>query len=118
MYILRGAREGGRSFSIFQRLAYDMLVWRFQEDKLMLIRSRMALILGLAGAMAGLPSLAVAQKNSSGEAGVQEAIRSQKAEDAAAARQARIEEAKARGQNSADRAVTPAKKKDHPRQTP
>lgn len=83
----------------------------------MLIPNRLALILGLAGAMAGLPSLAVAQKNSGDEAGVQEAIRFQKAEDAAAARQARIEEAKARGENSADRAATQTKKKSA-RQTP
>lgn len=66
--------------------------------------SRLALILGLAGALAGLPSVMVAQQETKdSEAGVAEAIRFQKAEDAAAARQAGIEAARKGGSNSADR---------------
>jgi hypothetical protein len=71
----------------------------------------------MAGALAALPTLALAQQtraqqNNDDEPGdVAAAIRFQKAEDAAAARQARIEEANARQENSADRAVTRTKAK-------
>ncbi len=62
---------------------------------------RLALILGLAAGFASLPALAAGQKDPDA-AGVQEAIRFEKAKQAAADRQARIE---ARGQeaNTADR---------------
>jgi len=71
---------------------------------------RFALILGLAGAMAALPSLASAQKDPDA-AGVAEAIRFEKAKQAAADRQARIEAARAGGENSADRSVSESKTK-------
>ena len=66
--------------------------------------NKFALILGLAGAMAGLPSLTAQQKDPDA-AGVAEAIRFEKAKQAAADRQARIEEARTRGEKSADRAA-------------
>ncbi len=78
--------------------------------------SRLALILGLAGALAGLPSVMVAQQEGTkdSDAGVAEAIRFQKAEDAAAARQARDEGARKNESNSADRmaseSASPARK--------
>jgi hypothetical protein len=72
--------------------------------------SRFALILGLAGAMAGLPCLAAAQKDPDA-AGVAEAIRYEKAKQAAADRQARIEEASAHGAKAADRPATEVKTK-------
>ena len=78
--------------------------------------SRLALILGLAGAMAGLPSLAVAQQDSDA-AGVAEAIRFQKAEDAAAARQAHSGAARAAESNSADRMAPEADTKATPSST-
>lgn len=62
--------------------------------------SRFALILGLAGALAGLPCMAAAEKDPDA-AGVAEAIRYEKAKQAAADRQARIEEASARHVNAA-----------------
>jgi hypothetical protein len=70
---------------------------------------RLALILGLAAGFASLPALAAGQKDPDA-AGVQEAIRFEKAKQAAADRQARIE---ARGQeaNTADRMVTDSKAK-------
>ena len=73
----------------------------------MLRPSKFALILGLAGALV-LPSLAVAQQEAaarkdSDAAGVAVAIRFQKAEDAAAARQARIDAARGGESNSAAR---------------
>lgn len=71
---------------------------------------RFALILGLAGALAGLPSLSAAQKDQD-EAGVAEAIRFERAKQAAADRQARIEEARARAENSADRSANESKPK-------
>jgi len=74
--------------------------------------SKYALILGLAGAMAGLPTLVAAQKDPDA-AGVAEAIRFEKAKQAAADRQARIEEARARGEKSADRSVPEPKAKTH-----
>jgi hypothetical protein len=69
--------------------------------------TKIALILGIAGALAGLPSLTAAQQAAAAQkdpdaAGVAEAIRFQKAEQAAADRQARIE-AREQASNSADR---------------
>ncbi|MGO4881534.1 MAG: hypothetical protein ACLP59_12010 [Bryobacteraceae bacterium] len=81
----------------------------------MLRSSRLAMILGLAAAMAG-PSITLAQKDQDRDQdakGIAEAIRFQKAEDAAAARQARIEAARARGENSADRMAPAANAKPH-----
>ena len=74
--------------------------------------SKYALILGLAGALAGLPTLVAAQKDPDA-AGVAEAIRFEKAKQAAADRQARIEEARAHGEQSADRAVPEPTAKTH-----
>ena len=74
--------------------------------------SRFALILGLAGAMAGLPSLTA--QNDSDAAGVAAAMRFQKAEDAAAARQARIEAGRKGEANSADRMATQMNAKGAP----
>jgi hypothetical protein len=74
--------------------------------------SKFALILGLAGSMAGLQSLTAQQKDPEA-AGVAEAIRFEKAKQAAADRQARIEEARARGEQSADRAATDSKGSRH-----
>jgi hypothetical protein len=65
----------------------------------MLKPSKFVLILGLTGAIAGLPCLAAAQKDPDA-AGVGEAIRFEKAKQAAADRQARIEEARTRGEKS------------------
>lgn len=59
--------------------------------------TKFALILGLAGAMAALPSLTAEQKDPDA-AGVAEAIRFEKAKQAAADRQARIEESRARAE--------------------
>ena len=57
----------------------------------MLFRSmRLALIVGLAGALVGLPSLTAAHRDPDA-AGVAEAIRFERAKQAAADRQARIE---------------------------
>ncbi|MGA2578299.1 MAG: hypothetical protein ABSH24_19960 [Bryobacteraceae bacterium] len=75
--------------------------------------SRFALILGLAGAMAWLPSLSAQQKDPD-EAGVAEAIRYERAKQAAADRQARIEEGRERGEKSADRSVSEPRPKAHP----
>jgi hypothetical protein len=75
--------------------------------------SKLALFLGLAGAMAGLPSLIAAPKDPD-VAGVADAIRFEKAKQAAADRQARIEEARARpGAKSADRSASASKTKGH-----
>jgi hypothetical protein len=74
--------------------------------------SKLALTLGLAGAMAALPSLIADQKDPDA-AGVAEAIRFEKAKQAAADRQARIEEARARGENTADRMMPEPKSKAH-----
>jgi len=85
--------------------------------------SKIALILGLAGAMAGLPSLTAAQKDPDA-AGVAEAIRFEKAKQAAADRQARIEAAHERAATSADRMApepkskTPATRTASARKTP
>ena len=76
----------------------------------MLKPSKIALILGLAGALAGLPSL-TAQPKDPDRAGVAEAIRFEKAKQAAADRQARIEEPRGRASNSADRMAPQPKSK-------
>ena len=78
----------------------------------MLKRTKLALILGLTGAIAGLPWLAAAQKDPDA-AGVAEAIRFERAKQAAADRQARIEEAQARAGKRADRAAPESKPKAH-----
>jgi hypothetical protein len=70
---------------------------------------KLALILSLAGALAGLPSLAMAQKDPDA-AGVAEAIRFEKAKQAAADRQARIE-ARDHGLKSEDHTATESKPK-------
>jgi hypothetical protein len=74
--------------------------------------SKFASILGLAGAMAGLPYMTAAETDPDA-AGVAEAIRFEKAKQAAADRQARIEEARARGEQSADRAAADSKGRPH-----
>jgi hypothetical protein len=75
----------------------------------MFLSGKFALILGLAGAFAALPPLTAMQKDPDA-AGVQEAIRFEKAKQAAADRQARVEERNARA-NSANRSMTEARKK-------
>jgi len=77
----------------------------------MLKPSKVALILGLAGVLAGLPSLSAQQNEGRDEGGVAGAIRYEKAKQAAADRQARIEAAPERGANSADRMALGAKSK-------
>jgi len=72
---------------------------------------KLAMTLSLAGALAMLPSLALAQKDSEA-AGVAEAIRFEKAKQAAADRQARIE---ARNQGSADRMSTESTSESKPK---
>jgi hypothetical protein len=74
--------------------------------------SKVALILGLAGAMAALPPLIADQKDPDA-AGVAEAIRFEKAKQAAADRQARIEATQGRGENTADRMMPEAKSRAH-----
>jgi len=83
----------------------------------MLKPSKIALILGLAGALAGLRSLAAQQKDPDA-AGVAEAIRFEKAKQAAADRQARIEAAHERATTSADRMAPEPKKTKATRTTP
>jgi hypothetical protein len=74
------------------------------------------LTIGLAGALAALPSLALAQQdrprqsNQDEPGDVAEAIRFQKAEEAAAARQERIDAGRERD-NSADREMTKTRTK-------
>jgi hypothetical protein len=77
----------------------------------MLKPSKIALILGLAGALAGLPSLAAQQDEGRDEGGAAGAIRFEKAKQAAADRQARIEEAREPSANSADRMAPEPKSK-------
>ena len=67
-------------------------------------------MIGMAGALAALPSVAAAQKDPDA-AGVAEAIRFERAKQAAADRQARIEEAKEHQAKRAERANTETKKK-------
>jgi hypothetical protein len=76
----------------------------------MLKPSKFVLILGLTGAIVGLPCLAAAQKDPDA-ASVAEAIRFERAKQAAADRQARIEEARTRGEKSADRSAPESKPK-------
>jgi hypothetical protein len=64
------------------------------------------LALGLAGAMIVLPLPGAAQDDHDDARAVQEAIRFEKAKQAAADRQARIEDRRERESNSADRVVT------------
>ncbi len=72
---------------------------------------RLTVITGLAAALVALPGL-TAQQRSEDESGVQEAIRFEKAKQAAADRQARIEEGRSAESNSADRSVeTPKPRK-------
>lgn len=77
----------------------------------MLKPSKVALILGLAGALAGLTSLSAQQNEGRDEGGVAGAIRYEKAKQAAADRQARVEAARERGTNSADRMAQEPKSK-------
>jgi len=70
---------------------------------------RLALILGLAGGLAALPAMAADQKDPDA-AGVAEAIRFEKAKQAAADRQARIEAARAKGQYKDDAEAVPKPK--------
>ena len=71
---------------------------------------RFALILGLTGAVAGLPYLAAAEKDSD-RAAVAEAIRFERAKQAAADRQLRMEGSRPRPEQSADRSVSESKSK-------
>jgi hypothetical protein len=71
----------------------------------MRLLNRYTLVLGLAGAMVGLPLASAAQDDRDDARAVQEAIRFEKAKQAAADRQARIEDRRERESNSADRAV-------------
>ena len=71
---------------------------------------RFALILGMAGALAGLPCLAQTQRDPDA-AGVAEAIRFEKAKQAAADRQARIE---AHAANPAEPTATGSKTRKKP----
>jgi hypothetical protein len=78
----------------------------------MLKPSKAALILALAGALAGLPSLSAQQDQGRDEGGVAGAIRYEKEKQAAADRQARIEAAQEHGmrnRDSADRMAPEAK---------
>jgi hypothetical protein len=72
--------------------------------------NRFALILGLAGAMAGLSSLTAEQRDPDA-AGVAEAVRYEKAKQAAADRQARIEGTRERPSDSADRMASEPRRK-------
>jgi hypothetical protein len=101
-------------FNRLQRLAEKVLPLFDKEEGSMWKPTKIVLILAIAGALEGLPSLtagqqAAAQKDPDA-AGVAEAIRFQKAEQAAADRQARIEEAREHGANSADRMAPQPKK--------
>lgn len=80
--------------------------------------SKVALILGLAGGLASLPSVSAQQRDDRNEGrdegGVAGAIRYERAKEAAAERQARMEEGRDRGgrdRDSADR-MMPRKAKD------
>ena len=75
--------------------------------------SRFALILGLAGAMAGLPCLAAAQQDSDAAA-VAEAIRYEKAKQAAADRQIRIDEGRERVAKPSNGSASESKPKPRP----
>ncbi len=77
----------------------------------MLKASKIALILGLAGATAGLPSLMAQQDAGRDEGGVAGAVRYEKAKQAAAERQARIEEGRAHGTRDRDSADRMAQRK-------
>jgi hypothetical protein len=70
---------------------------------------KFVLMLGLAGGLAVLPTFADTQKAHE-DSGVAEAIRFERAKQAAADRQARIEAARSEGQ-SADRSMTETKQR-------
>jgi hypothetical protein len=76
----------------------------------MLKPSKFVLILGLTGAIAGLPCLTAAQK-APDAASVAEAVRFERAKQAAADRQARIEEAPVRGEKSVNGSASESKPK-------
>jgi len=71
--------------------------------------SRFAMIMGLAGITAGLPSLA--QQRARDDDGMAEAIRFERAKQAAADRQARIEAGQEREEHSADRMMSETRHK-------
>jgi hypothetical protein len=75
--------------------------------------SKLALILGLAGAMVGLPCLAAAQQDPDAAA-VAEAIRFEKAKQAAADRQLRIDEGRENGAKPANGSASESKPKPRP----
>jgi hypothetical protein len=97
-------------------LLFDLRDWHARcnfsickEQPPMRMLSSLVVTLGLAGAMAALPAVAAAQQDDDQE-GVQEAIRFEKDKQAAADRQARIEAARDRQANSADRMIEPQPK--------
>jgi hypothetical protein len=79
----------------------------------MSIPGKLGLILALAAGTAALPSLSAQDRDTDRRDadGVREAIRFEKAKQAAADRQARIEERNERGANSADRMVPEQRRK-------
>jgi hypothetical protein len=97
-------------FQLSAGLAKKVLLFLRKAGKPMLKLSRFALILGLAGATAGLPSL-TAQQEGQNEGGVGGAIRFEKAKQAAADRQAGIEARQERESHSADRMAPEPKRK-------
>jgi hypothetical protein len=108
-----------RSYFAFNRFGdwHKICCFSVAKEDAMSKPSRLALTLGLAGALAGvkvgLPSLIAAERDPDA-AGVAEAIRFEKAKQAAADRQARIEEAREHGAKSADRGAAEPKAKAHP----
>jgi len=80
---------------------------------------KFAIILGLAGAFGAAPILAFAQSTnpSPNDGSVQAAIRFEKAKQAAAERQERIDEGLAAPASAAAKAATPSKSKTAPRTT-
>jgi hypothetical protein len=80
-----------------------------KECGIMRSLTSLMITLGLTGAAVMLPAVAAAQQDED-QAGVQEAIRYEKAKQAAADRQERIEAAKEKGMNAADRAEEPRSK--------
>ncbi len=79
----------------------------------MFSKSRIGLILGLAGGLAALPSMVAADRDRDPDAaGVAEAIRFEKAKQAAADRQERIEARGERQENTADRMMPEPRRRD------
>jgi hypothetical protein len=118
MHILRGSggfcghRPGaGALVSIGWAIGKEGAKRLLPRRKLMSKLSKAALILGLAGGLAGLPSLTAQQTEGRDEGGVAGAIRYEKAKQAAADRQARIEEGREHAANSADRMAPEGKSK-------